>query len=53
MDTHEGVCQSTLEPSRQDSISDPVTTGECGADSSSMEIITMVPDPTIDADRLP
>ena len=53
MDTHEGVCQSTLEPSGQDSISDPVTTGKCGADSSSMEITTMVPDPTINADRLP
>ena len=52
MDTHDGVCQSTLKPSGQDSISDSDTAGKCGAGSSSMEVTTMVPDPTINTDRL-
>ena len=53
MDTHEGVCQSTVKPSGQESISDSDTAGKGGAGSSSMEVITVVPDYAIDADRLP
>ena len=53
MDTHEGVCQPTLESSGQDLISDSDTTGGCCADSSNMEVTTMVSNPAIDADRLP
>ena len=53
MNTHEGVCQSTLEPSGQDSISDSDRTGKCCAGSSSIKVTTMVPNPVIDADRLP
>ena len=42
-----------MKPSGQESISDSDTAGKGGAGSSSMEVITVVPDYAIDADRLP
>ena len=39
--------------SRQDSISDSDTAGNCCGGSSSVKVTIMVPDPAIDADRLP
>ena len=53
VDSHEGVCQPTLESCGQDIISDSDTTGGCCTHSSSLEITAVVSNPAIDADRLP
>ena len=52
VDSHEGVCQPTLESCGQDIISDSDTTGGCCTHSSSLEITAVVSNPAIDADRL-
>ena len=43
MDTHEGICQPTLELGGQDSISSADTTGQLCTGSSRVEVATMVP----------
>ena len=53
VDSHEKVCQPTLESCGQDIISDSDTTGGCCTHSSSLEITAVVSNPAIDADRLP
>lgn len=53
MDIHEGVCQSTLEPGGQDSISSSDTASQHCTDSPSVEVTTMVPNSATDADGLP
>ena len=50
VNTHEGVCQPTLESCGQ---ADSDTTGGCCTHSSSLEITAVVSNPAIDADRLP
>ena len=53
MDTIERVCQPTLEPGGQDSISGSDTAGQHCTGSPSVEVTTVVPNSATDADRLP
>ena len=42
VDTHKGICQPTVKPSGQDSITGSVTTSKIGAGSLSVEITTVI-----------
>ena len=53
MDTHEGVCQPTLELGRQDLISGSHTAGQDCTGKPSVEVTTKISNSVTDAHRLP